>query len=138
MTPDRIQSLFMVSERWFLLSTALLAYARQMVKLEYTGAHASLCKAEQLEKLASAASFEVVRCLAEVQAMPESDARGALLRRLNMTLLVLVGLRLVALNVTLNLGARCKWLRALAEDFRQEDWSWSMTCAETVAGIDSS
>ena len=138
MTPDRIQNLFLLTERWFLFSTALFAYARQMVKLQYSGAHAALLKAEQLDELASAALFDVVRCLAEAQSLPESDARDALLRRLNVTLFVLVGLRVVAWNIKLNLGARAKWLRALAEDLSLVDWVLPEIMKTDPIAIDSS
>ena len=138
MTHSSLLRLQIVSAYWFLLSQVLLAYARQMTMLEYSGARAALRKARQLDEMAQVVMFDAARCRGEAEALSDSEAKDALLRELDLTLFVLVGLRLVAWNIMLARGPRDEWLGAMATNFRNINCVMPAPNIARIAAIDSS
>jgi len=99
--PASIQNLRAIAAHWFVLSQLLYLLARQVVALNKMGAHEAVHKAELLDGMAKVALFDVAVRYQEALDLPKSSERAALLRQLDVTLFVLVGLRVLAWNIML-------------------------------------
>ena len=99
--PTPLQNLQAIAAQWFVLSQLLYLLARQIVAMDKLGAHEAVHKAECLDRTAQVALFDVTVRYQEALALPKSDTRTELIRQLDVTLFVLVGLRVLAWNVML-------------------------------------
>jgi len=127
-----------LAAEWNLFCKILIAFGCQISALEKAGVRGAFHKAELLDAMAQAALFELVRHYSEACAAPDSPEREALLRALETSAYVLIGLRVVAWNVMLGPAARAERLGAMAVDFTQTGAVFCQRPADPVAAIDSS
>ena len=111
--PTPLQNLQAIAAKWFVLSQLLFLLARQIAAMDKLGAHEAVHKAECLDRMAQVALFDVTVRYEEALALPKSDARTELIRQLDVTLFVLVGLRVLAWNVMLRFAEHREFITCL-------------------------
>ena len=132
--PD-LQSL---TARWFVFAQMLIAFARQMTALDYTGAVAALHKAELVDVMAQLALTEVIRDHAAVRALASSPERDAALDKLRFAAQALTVVRAVASNVKNGRAAQAQRIGAMALDYGIANDAMPLTKRDQTASIDSS
>ena len=127
-----------LTTRWFLFAQMLIALARQMTALEYTGAVAALHKADRVDVMAQLALVEVIRDHANVRTLASSPERETALDKLLFAAHALTVVRAVALNVKAGRAARTQMIGVMALDFGIVDDAAAEPRVDQTASIDSS
>ena len=133
-----LQNLQAIAAHWFVFSNLLAVFVRKIVALDKMGAREALHKAKLLDAAAKTALFDVAARHQQALALPKSAERTELLRQLDVTLFVLVGLRVLAWNIMLRRAPRSEWFDRLAADTAYAPAPLPPALIAFVAAIDSS